>query len=165
MPLTRNSDVLTVAEDTVTDLLLAVSVPVWLFELPTTTFPKLMLEGVSAKWPGDAPVPESGTDNVPADASELIERVPFTVPVAFGANMTVKVALWPPPRVTGGLIPVMLKPGPLTAVRDMVTADLPILAMVSDIFLLLPAMTFPKLKLDGLADNRPVVVPIPESGT
>jgi hypothetical protein len=165
IPLTWTSDPLTVAEETVTDPLLAVSVPVWLCELPTTTLPKLTLEGVSANWPGDVPVPESGTETVPVDAFELIERVPPRVPVAFGANITVKVALWPPPKVKGGLIPLMLKPVPLTAVCDMVTAELPILKMVSDIFLLLPAMTFPKLKLDGFADSCPDVVPVPESGT
>ena len=110
-------------------------------------------------------MPERGTENVPVDAFELIKRVPPTVPVAFGANITVKVALWPPPRVTGRLTPLMLKPFPLTVVCDRVTAELPVLAMVSEIFLLLPAMTFPKLKLDGFADSCPAVVPVPASGT
>ena len=79
--------------------------------------------------------------------------------------MTLKVALWFVPRVTGGLIPAKLNPDPLTVICEMVRALLPTLVSVSERVLLLPVATVPKLRLEGFAASWPGVTPVPDSGT
>lgn len=93
IPLSENSDWLAVADEIVTGAVLALSVAVWLWLVPTTTLPKLMLEGVTASCPGDVAVPDSGTDCVGFAAFELMAREPLALPAAVGANATLKVTL------------------------------------------------------------------------
>jgi hypothetical protein len=95
IPLTENSVPVMLAEDTVTEPLLALKVAVCFWLDPTVTFPKLMLAGLTASWPGVTVLPESGIETEELAAFELIESAPFIVPVDDdkGANVTLKVKL------------------------------------------------------------------------
>jgi hypothetical protein len=57
-PLTENSVPVMLAEDTVTGPLVAVNLAVCFWLDPTVTFPKLMLAGLTASWPGVTVLPE-----------------------------------------------------------------------------------------------------------
>src|SRR5712664_1841794 len=95
IPLNESSVPVLRAEDTVTEPLLALKVAVFFRLEPTVTFPKLMLAGLTASWPGVTVLPESGIGTEGLAAFELIERAPLIVPVDddSGANVTLKVKL------------------------------------------------------------------------
>ncbi len=95
IPLNENSVPVLRAEDTVTEPMLALKVAVFFRLEPTVTFPKLMLAGLTASWPGVTVLPESGIETEGLAAFELIESAPFIVPVDDdkGANVTLKVKL------------------------------------------------------------------------
>ena len=95
IPLNENSVPVMPAEDTVTEPLLALKVALCFWLEPTVTFPKLMLVGLTASWPGVTVLPESGIETEGLAAFELIESAPFIVPVDDdkGANVTLKVKL------------------------------------------------------------------------
>src|ERR1700722_12691616 len=80
---------------------------------PTCTLPKLMLKGFGDNVPGPTPTPDKGTFSVGFDASEVMARFPLSLPDESGANTTLKLTLCPAVRVSGGLIPLMLKPVPV----------------------------------------------------
>jgi len=63
-PLKLNSELFTVAEDTVTDAPVALKDALMLLLLPTATLPKLNAEGLTAKFPAVLPVPDTATDMV-----------------------------------------------------------------------------------------------------
>jgi hypothetical protein len=90
-PLTENSEPTIPADDTVTGAEVAESVAVWVCVVPTTTLPKLMLDGFTASDPGVVPVPLSGMESVGLEALELSERVPLELPPAVGSKVTLKV--------------------------------------------------------------------------
>jgi hypothetical protein len=92
-PLTVNPAWLTLAEDTVTGPLLAVSVADWACVVPTTTFPKLIVAGETASCPGALPDPLSGMDSVGSEALELATMFPVTLPPVSGAKVTANVTL------------------------------------------------------------------------
>src|SRR3989442_979590 len=79
------------------------------------------------------------------------EMLPDTLPVAVGANCTLKVLDCPAGRVSGKVSPLMLKPGPVAPPRATVRLALPVLVKVTACMLLLPTVTFPKAMLAGLA--------------
>lgn len=66
-----------------------------------------------------------------------------------------KGALCPGVKVTGVLIPEMLKPVPVTVTCVIVRLDPPVLLSVSDWVWLVPVCTLPKLMLAGAAPNVP----------
>ncbi len=88
-----------------------VKVSGWVVLPPTCTLPKLM-EDAAANVPGVVPLPEIGSASVELEALLVIETRPLTLPAAWGANVTLKFLLWPAVRVTGGLIPLRVKPAP-----------------------------------------------------
>ena len=102
----------------------------WL--LPTVTFPKLRLVGFDPSVPCVTPVPVTGIVKVGLDAVDVMVTLPLTVPADRGANLTVKVALWPAVRVTGVEIPLRLNPVPLIPTWEIVTVEPPVLVTVSD---------------------------------
>jgi hypothetical protein len=63
-PLKLNSELFTVAEETVTDAPVALKDALMLLLLPTATLPKLNAEGLTAKFPAVLPVPDTATDMV-----------------------------------------------------------------------------------------------------
>jgi hypothetical protein len=67
--------------------------------------------------------------------------------------------------VSGRVIPLKLNPPPLGVIWEIVTADPPEFVSFSATVELLPVVTFPKLRLVGLAASWPGVTPVPDSGT
>lgn len=82
--------------------------------VPTVTLLKPRLVGFAPSAPGATPVPDIGMFSVGLDAVEVIVTLPLTLPVAPGVNPTEKAALCPGVSVTGTVIPLRLKPVPLT---------------------------------------------------
>src|SRR5437879_13027467 len=75
------------------------------------------------------------------------ETPPDALPVAVGANCTLKVLDCPAVRVRGEVSPLMLKPAPVTVPCAMVKLALPELVNVRFCILVLPTSTLPKLTL------------------
>jgi hypothetical protein len=71
------------------------------------------------------------------DASDTMARVALEVAAAVGANVTVKVTLWPEFRIVGRVRSAE-KPALETAVCEMVTGNPPVFVRVSDKLALLP---------------------------
>ena len=113
-PLRANSEVLTLAEDTVTLAPVAFSVPVRLALDPTVTLPKFSVAGVTDNCPAAVPVPDRGTDKFGFDPLDTTAMLPLTAPAEVGAKVALKVKLCPGVKVSGGLIPLTLKPLPVT---------------------------------------------------
>jgi hypothetical protein len=65
----------------------------WL--LPTVTFPKLRLVGFDPSVPCVTPAPVTGMVRVGLDAVEVMVTLPLALAAVSGANLTLKVALWP----------------------------------------------------------------------
>lgn len=72
------------------------------------------------------PVPLRLIAAVPPLAALLVTAMlPVSVPATVGSNWILSVADWPGFSVTGGLIPEMLKPVPVTVTALMVSAAVP----------------------------------------
>ena len=76
--------------------------------LPTTTLPKLTLEGLGLTLPGAVTVAVRGMVNVPLEALLVITALPVAVPAFCGASVTVNVAVLPAAIVAGTDIPLRL---------------------------------------------------------
>ena len=50
------------------------------------------------------------------EAFEVIFTLPLTALAVWGVNATVKIALWPAVRVMGAVIPLIVKPVPVTVI-------------------------------------------------
>ena len=108
-----------------------VKVSVNVFELPTTTFPKLKLAGLGVIWPCVTPAPDSGTLSVGLFASEVIARFPVLLPEDVGEKIALNVVLCPAARVAGRPGPVKLNPVPVAAAAEMVTVTPPVFVTVT----------------------------------
>jgi hypothetical protein len=113
-PLRVNSELLTLADVTVTLAPVALSLAGRFALVATTTLPKAKLAAVTANCPAAVPVPDSGIFKVGFDAFEATARFPLELPAEDGAKVTLKVMLCPEVRITGGLRPVILKTAPVT---------------------------------------------------
>jgi len=118
-----------------------VSVAVWLCVVPTATFPKVTLAGAMAICPGVVPSPDTvttalvGADCGLADwpctafmvreAAPLTDTFPVTSPADLGANVSVKVVLWPAESVRGRVSPLKVNAALLDDAWEMVTLDPP----------------------------------------
>src|SRR3989441_843316 len=91
------------------------------------------------------------------------ETLPVAVPAVVDAKTTLKLAVCPAAKVSGAVRPLAVKPLPETLICEMLTLELPELVRVTVCgALLLPTVTFPKLRLVGLAVRRKVeVTPVP----
>ena len=133
--------------------------------LPTWMLPKATLVGFDPRVPAAMPVPDIGMVKVGFDPLEVIVRLPLTAPVADGWNDALNVALWPPARVTGAVIPLTLNPDPPEiAICEIVTLDPPAFVTVSEIVLFTPTWTFPNVRLAGFAVIGPDEAPVPDNG-
>src|SRR5580704_10519333 len=113
IPLTLNPEPLAATAEIVTlDPPVLVTVSDKVCFTPTSTLPKLRLVGFDPRAPAATPLPDNGIFNVEFDAFEVMAMLPVTAPAAAGVKETVNVALWPPVRVTGAVIPLMLNPAP-----------------------------------------------------
>ena len=98
--------------------------------LPTVTFPKLRLVGLTPS-KRVTPVPESDTVAGELVALLAIEMLPVTLPDEVGAKMALKAVLCPAVRVRGNDSPLILKPAPLTVACEIVTLPVPVLVRVT----------------------------------
>ena len=129
--------------------------------LPTLTFPKPRLRG-PAERRVVMPVPDN--DIAPGELLLLVDKatLPLKVPVVEGAKTTLKTAFVPGARIRGKESPLVLKPAPVKVACDTVTLPVPAFVSVTSIVLLLPTLTFPKLRVRGLTERRRVT-PVPDS--
>ena len=86
--------------------------------------------------------------------------VPMTLPAELGPKTALNVAALPAAMVTGAVIPVVLKPTPVTVTEEIVTVALPLFVRLTVCELLVPVVTLPKAALVGVADNWGCV-PVP----
>lgn len=150
-------ELLEVAAVTVTFAPLALRVPEPVPLAPTATLPTATGAGVALSTPAVAdPVPAREMVKVGLEPSDVTVTLPLALAVDVGANVTVKLALCPAVSVTGGVIPLSVKPVPLIAICETVTVALPALVTVCDSGRLVPVCTVPKFRLAGLAPNVPV---------
>src|SRR5437870_5618382 len=87
-------------------------------------------------------------------ASLTSETLPDALPVAVGANCTLKVLDCPGGRVSGKVSPLMLKPAPVTGPCAMVKLAPPELVKVRFCTPLLPTSTLPKLTSEERSVGR-----------
>src|SRR5580704_16947559 len=115
--------------------------------------------------PRSVAVAETGTLTTEFAASLVTARLPLELPAACGVNVTAKALRWPAARVRGKVIPLILKPRPLTVTLRTVTFMLPELIRVADRVWLAPILTLPKARLAGETTSWPEPIPVPETGT
>ena len=102
-----NTELFVLAAVTVTFAPLALNVPDALLLAPTTTLPRLSVPGLTASCPTAlVPVPDRDMLRSGLVASDVIVKFPDALPVACGANATVKIALCEAFRVSGVLMPL-----------------------------------------------------------
>ena len=80
----------------------------------------------------------------------VIATDPFAVPDAVGANVTLRVALWPGESIWPEDNPLVLKPAPEMLMLEIVTDAVPELVTVDERLAVLPMMTLPKLRMAGV---------------
>jgi hypothetical protein len=121
--------------------------------LPTLTFPKASLVGLNDSWAADGvtPVPERERVVGEPDTLLVIDMLPEALPVAVGANFTLKVVELPAFTLTGTVIPLMVKADPLRLACEIVRVALPGLEIVTVCVLLLPVLTLPKATVVGFS--------------
>ena len=123
--------------------------------LPTTMLPKLRLTGLAVRrWVTLLAVPAS--DILAGEFVALLatEMLPLNVPAEAAVKVALKVPALPGCKVSGKEMPLVPKPVPATVTRDTVTLPVPVFVRVTFSVPLLPTLTFPKLRLRGLALRR-----------
>lgn len=165
-PLMVNSEVLMVADDTVTLDPVAFRVAVSALLAPTVTVPKLSEVGFTVNCPGTNPEPVREIVRFGLEPSDVTAMLPVALPLVVGAKVTPKVKLCPADRVSGKVRPLMVNADdPVTVACETVTVVPPVLVSVSDCSLLVLTCTLPKALVVGLALRVPAVTPVPVSGT
>src|SRR5260370_22073325 len=92
--------------------------------LPTSTFPKLKLDGLGES-AASMPLPASEATVGELYALLLIETLPDALPAAVGANCALKVLDCPGARENGKVNPLMPKPAPMTPPCEIFTLAVP----------------------------------------
>ena len=153
---------LLLAAVTVTLAPLALRLPVAVPLLPTATFPKLKVAGVTVSCPvAVTPVPVAEAVVVDGDALLVNVSVALAAPAVCGLNVTVKDAFCPAAIVTGRESPLRVKRALLLLAAVTVTLA-PVALRVPDTVPLLPTTTLPKLKVGGVTESCPVAaIPVP----
>jgi hypothetical protein len=103
---------------------------------------------------GCTPVPERVIVAGEFVALLAIVTLPVMLPAAVGENVTFKIAVCPGVRIRPAEMPLAVKPGPVRLTLEMVTLELPVLESVTPMVVVAPVVTFPKLRLAGLALRR-----------
>ncbi len=113
----------------------------------------------------------AGAELVPApvkltvgDEEALLENVtlPDALATVVGANVIVRVVLWPAVRVAGVAIPLPEKPVPVTLICERLRVALPEFVIVSDFVPVVPSGTFPKANVLELTEiEGAVAIPVP----
>jgi hypothetical protein len=129
----------------------------------TVTVPKFRLVGLAPTAPSVAPMPERDTESEEFGASEVIVTPPLALPADCGENVTVNVVLCETLSARGVVIPLRVKPLPLTEACEMLTVEPVALVSVMVWLLWLPIVMLPKVSLVGLAASWPLESPVPPS--
>ena len=91
--------------------------------------------------------------------------VPLAFPTAIGVNVVLSVALCPGANTVSAPTPLTANPAPLTDTPAMVMFAFPLLVSVAPRELLVPTVTFPKLKFTGFEPNeRLTAIAVPLTG-
>jgi hypothetical protein len=122
--------------------------------LPTTTLPKVAVDGVAAIF-GCVPVPLNATDMGEPGALLANEMLPLAPPVEDGVKLAENPTLWPALSVVGVANPETANPEPDIPAEEIVMLPVPEFVRVMDCDPLLPTATLPKLTLVGLAVSWP----------
>jgi len=120
--------------------------------LPTSTFPKLKLNGLGES-AACVPLPAREATVGELRALLLIETLPDALPGAVGANCALKVLDCPGARANGKVKPLMAKPAPVTLPCEILKLAVPELVKVTAWALAVPTGTFPKLTLLGVIES------------
>lgn len=147
MPLAVTSFALTVTWESVTlELPLFVIVTGLELEVPALMLPKAMLEGLAERVTVAAvPVPLKATALGEFGALLAIVTLPVKLPELVGAKSTLNDAVPPAAMVAGVVNPLTLKPLPLSATCEMVSAADPVFVIVKLWDLVCPSTMLPKL--------------------
>ncbi len=120
--------------------------------LPTPTFPKLMLEGLTVS-ERVTPVPSSGIATVNGLWSPLTlvtAMLPVKLLVAKGENETLKLMLCPAVKSCGSERPLTPKLCPVTTTLRINTCVFPVAVSLTFWVDVLPVLTSPKLTREGV---------------
>jgi hypothetical protein len=99
------------------------------------------------------------------EAFEVTVTLPLALPAVCGAKVTLNEVLCPGVRVTGVVIPEMLKPVPEAFTCEMVTLSPPVFCTVSVWLRVWSTVTLVNVRLVGFAVNVPAVTAVPLSPT
>jgi hypothetical protein len=149
MPLTENSALVVVIEETVTEDLVALRIPFKEALDPALTLPKFNVAGATLNCPSAVSLPDSAMCSCGLEAFEFTKRVPELVPEVLGANTTLKVRLCPACRLTGSTKSLNVNALLDTEACDTVTLVFPLFVRVSVNVLDPPAVKLPKLRIAG----------------
>lgn len=127
--------------------------------------PKTRLVGFDVIAPAVAPIPDKGMLRLGFEALDVMVKFPPADPETVGANFTAKVVLCPAFSVKGAVIPLRLKPNPLTAACEIVRLEPPEFVNVPDSSCVPPTLTVPKARVVGFEVIVPAAAPIPDNGT
>ena len=129
--------------------------------LPTLTFPKLKLDELSPRRRVAAmPVPLREIESGELGALLTSVTEPVTLPAVFGPKTALNVVDLPARMVTGAVIPVVLKPVPVTVTEEIVTVALPPFVRLMVCELLVPVVTVPNAAVVGVGTNC-ACMPVP----
>ena len=149
MPLTANSALVVLIEETVTGDLVALRIPFKETLDPALTLPKFNVAGATVNCPSAVSLPDSAMCSCGLEAFEFTKRVPEVVPEMVGANTTLKVRLCPAFRLTGSTKPLNVNALLDTETCETVTLVFPRFVRVSINILDPPAVRLPKLRIAG----------------
>jgi len=122
------------------------------FVWPSTTLPKLKLEGDAVK-PAWTPVPLTLIFAGAFAASLTIVIDPVMLPTLVGANEAASVTFCDGLIVVGVAIPLVVKPAPTEVMLEIVTAAFPVFVKTIGFSADVPVPTVPKLRLAVFAVN------------
>lgn len=100
-----------------------------------------------------APVPESATTSGEFVALLTTVTLPGKLPVEVGANVRLKEVDCPAARLTGSVIPLVLKLVPVALICEMETLEFPLFEIVTLCVALVPVVRLPKLSDEGDAES------------
>ncbi len=156
------TELLELAEDSVTLPPLAVTLPLCVCVLPMVTLPKLNEPGVTPSVPVVLLAePLRATVTEGSAAVDAMARLAVSVPELVGEKVTARFVLAPAASEYGSAGPLTANPLPVTLADEIVRLDPPVFETVSVWLWLLPVETLPKLRLAEVL-RYPAPAPVPD---
>jgi hypothetical protein len=130
-------------------------------EVPTVTFPNAIDVGETVRvFVGAAtPVPEKETTVGEPLRLLAMDAEPFTVPTACGWKTTFAVYVLPEATVRGNVMPLTLKPAPVTLIEETTKSAVPVFVTATVFVPLAPTVTLPNDNEFGVTVADIVVLP------